>query len=459
MILTKDDDPIIAQCTPQGNGAIALLRICGTGVRNLISRMSLLASGLDAAAVPSHSVHYGSVINDNKTPIDHVLFIFMDSPRTFTGQDTVEITCHNNQFIIDAIIKQAIKHGARTAQEGEFTRRAFLNGKIDLVQAEAINELIHANTQLALKKSLAQLEGSFSYWLGVIEKELIRALAWCEASFEFIDDESEFGSNIKSHVLTLIAQLQDIKKTFDQQQQIRNGIRIAFIGTVNAGKSSLFNNLLAQNRSIVTDTPGTTRDVIEAGIYRNGNYWTLIDTAGLRQTEDNIEKEGIRRSFEEAQKADIIILVFDASRRLTHEEISIYSQVAKQYAHKIIALYNKIDLPCLIQDNALFDNILKVSCTMLESNTLLENALDSKIQELFTYIESPFLLNQRQYHIILSVEQKLIALVQMLSYTTIQYELVSHHLKDALEDLSQLSGKSISEAGMDMVFKEFCVGK
>ncbi|MBA3954255.1 tRNA uridine-5-carboxymethylaminomethyl(34) synthesis GTPase MnmE [Candidatus Dependentiae bacterium] len=459
MLLNRDEETIIAQCTPQGSGALALLRLSGVNARSIVANMASLPGKKSIIQVPTHTVHYGWVTDSYGTKIDQVLFIVMDGPKTFTGQDVIEITCHNNQFIIDAIIAQAIAYGARVAHGGEFTKRAFAHNKIDLLQAEAINELIHANTQLALKKSLAQLEGSFSHWMVAIEKELVRALAWCEASFEFLDEEEEFGVQIKKHIQELLTQLMQLKKTFDQQQQIRQGIRIALIGSVNAGKSSLFNALLNQKRSIVTPIAGTTRDVIESGVYRNGNYWTLADTAGLRQTTDSIEKEGIQRSFDEAHKADIIILVFDGSRVLTPEEHTIYTKLLSDYASKIILVHNKADLP-EITDHALVPlRTLVLSAHTRQSLESLEQLIEDKIALLFHALESPFLLNQRQFTLVLGLEKKLHEIVAMLSVPFVQYELVSYHLKDALEHVSELTGKSVSEAGMDMVFKEFCVGK
>ncbi len=455
-MVTRDEEIIIAQCTPQGKGALALIRVSGPQVRILVGSFARLASGKKIEEVPSHTIHYGH-IHDQEVSIDHVMIIVMDGPKTFTGQDTIEITCHNNPFLIEALITQGIKHGARIAQEGEFTRRAFLHGKIDLIQAEAINELISANTQLALKKSLSQLEGSFSHWISILERELIRALAWCEASFEFLDEEAEFGPQIKEQIMTVLEKITELKKTFDAQQQIRQGIRIALIGSVNAGKSSIFNALLGHRRAIVTNIAGTTRDVIEAGVYRNGNYWTLIDTAGLRQTADIIEQEGIKRSFEEAHKADIILLVFDGSRSLSDEEQNVYQELMNMYKHKIILVRNKADL--LLQEHVLKDQAhIPFSTILQEHNAQLEGALENKIQEFFSSLDSPFLLNKRQHTLLLGLEKKLYTILELLT-GVIQYEIVSYHLKDALEHISELTGRSVSEAGMDMVFKEFCVGK
>jgi len=333
MIVSHDDQTIIAQCTPAGSGAIALLRVSGEHAIAMVTTFSKLASHKKLLDLPTHTIHFGWVIDTAGNHIDQVLFLLMRGPRTFTGQDTVEITCHNNPFIIESIIQAALNHGARLANSGEFTKRAVLNDKIDLIQAEAINELIHANTQSALKKSLAQLEGSFSHAVKNIESSLIKALALSEASFEFIDEEDlEFGKQILTIIETVLATIATLKVNFDQQKQIRQGVRIALIGAVNAGKSSLFNALLGKNRAIVTNIAGTTRDVIEAGLYRYGNYWTLIDTAGLRQSADHIEQEGIKRSFDEAHNADIILLVFDGSRAMTSEECAVYKELYAQYS-------------------------------------------------------------------------------------------------------------------------------
>ena len=457
MVVNRDEQTIIAQCTPKGSGAIALLRLSGTHAITIADSIATLAAGKKLSAQPTHTIHFGWVTDTHNKKIDQVLFLLMRGPQTFTGQDTVEITCHNNPFIIEAIIAAALAAGARSAQEGEFSKRAVLNNKIDLVQAEAINELIHANTQAGLKKSLAQLQGSFSHWISGIEQELIKALAFCEASFEFIDEEISFGPQIKEGVDSVLTTIEQIKVTFDQQQQIRQGIRIAIIGSVNAGKSSLFNALLGKDRAIVTNIAGTTRDAIEAGLYKGGNYWNLIDTAGLRVTNDLIEQHGIKRSHEEAQLADIILLVVDGSRALNEHEQEVYQKLFTDYQQKIILIYSKADLPTVTQ-LPYAPTGLMVSQANKTSFTPIEQAIQQKIDQLFTALESPFLLNTRQFTLLLTVEQALKKISSMLQ-DNIQYELVSYHLNEALSDLSQLTGKSISEQSMDAVFRQFCVGK
>ncbi len=487
LVYSSDEQTIVSLCTPQGSGAIALIRISGTDAVAVADRVSKLASGKKLANLSSHTIHYGSILrysgrsalgtqdersinnsqatqekqaeqSEDAETIDHVLFLLMRAPKTFTGQDTIEITCHNNPFIIEKIITLAIEHGARSAQNGEFTKRAVLNKKIDLVQAEAIQELIHANTQAALKKSLAQLEGSFSHWIESIELQLVKALALSEASFEFIDEEMSFGSQILEIVHNVQNTLNHIKISFNSQQQIRNGIRIAIIGSVNAGKSSLFNALLGKSRAIVTNIAGTTRDVIEAGVYKNGNYWTLIDTAGLRQTDDEIEQEGIKRSFAEAQLADIILLVLDSARDITPSERDVYESIIAQHKNKIILVKNKSDEPTAINSQLSIGESIATSSKNKTNIAAVETAIEAHIGKLLSQSDAPFLVNARQHKLILELSQKLEIIANMLSANP-QYELISYHLNDTLSHLAELTGKSISERGMDAVFREFCVGK
>lgn len=459
MMLSQDDEIIIAQCTPKGSGALALIRLTGMGALELGTSLSLLSSGKFLDQMPTHTIHYGWVINGAKERIDQVLFLVMRGPKTFTGQDTVEITCHNNPFLVDAILSEAIKRGARIAQEGEFTKRAVLNSKIDLTQAEAINELINAQTQHALKKSLAQLSGSFSHIIHTLEQKIIKAIALSEASFEFIDEEDmEFSSEIKALITETLDTIATIKKTFNQQQQIREGIRIALIGSVNAGKSSLFNTLLDKERAIVTNIAGTTRDVIEAGLYKAGNYWTLVDTAGLRETNDIIEQAGITRSYQAAHNADIILLIYDGSRDTTKAESAVYQELFERYQNKIILIQSKADMHDAPKIVSFLKQGIKISNKTKENIAHVEKTIEQKIAHLFDSLESPFLLNMRQFNLLATFENKLKTILSLL-HGQVAYELVSYHLNDALAHLAELTGKSISEAGMDAVFRDFCVGK
>lgn len=453
----QDEQTIVAQCSPKGAGAIGLIRISGIDAVHIAETISRLSSSKKLSRQASHTIHYGKVIDAQGAPIDSVLFLLMRGPKTFTGQDTVEITCHNNPFIIEAILARAIQAGARLAHPGEFSKRAVINKKIDLIQAEAINDLIHANSQEGLKRSLAQLEGTLSHHIYALEQKLVKALALSEASFEFIDEESmEFGTQIKKALLEVISNIAQLKQSFAQQKQIREGVRIAFIGSVNAGKSSLFNAFIGSDRAIVTNQAGTTRDVIEAGIYKDGLYWTLIDTAGLRHTDNTIELAGIERSYKEAHKADIVLLIVDGSKGLSSAEKEVYKNLMAQYGSKIIAIQSKSDMPQM--DQSLFAKKLLASCNRPDSVLAVKKAIQEKVTALFEQDGSAHLLTTRQHNLLLALEQKL---TQILPFVEgeISYELLSHHLQEALSGLAELTGKSISEQGMDAVFREFCVGK
>ena len=458
-MLAFDNQTIVAQCTPKGPGALALLRFSGDDARLVVSAFSRLVGNKDLITVPTHTIHYGSIKDHSGTIIDKVLFFVMDGPQSFTGQNTIEITCHNNPFIIQEIIKLAITHGARLAQEGEFSKRAVCNNKIDLLQAEAIHELIQANTQEGLKRSLAQMEGTLSYWIAELEKQLIKALALSDASFEFLDEEGmEFGGEILQIITSVYEKIQTIITTYGNQKHIRQGYRIALIGAVNAGKSSLFNALLQQNRAIVSKIAGTTRDVIEAGIYHEGNYWTIIDTAGLRSTNDLIEKEGITRSLEEAKKADIILLIYDGSRTVTPQEQEFYNNLLMLYPNNIICIRNKMDLPTIATRLLEHQSELPTSYNNKESIQLLLSKIQALITQQITNNNSPYLLNTRHFGLLLKVGKKLEALLALINNTP-QYEIISHELKDSLGILGEMTGKTASEAGMDAIFREFCIGK
>ncbi len=452
-------ETIIAQCTPHGQGAIALIRLCGKDVFNLVDKFAQLPSQKTISSVATHTVHYGDVVDGDRNVIDHVLFLVMHGPKTFTGQHTVEITCHNNPFIIQAIIDRAIACGARMAQHGEFTKRAVLNNKLDLLQAESINDLIHANNQQALKASLSQVTGSLSEWITQLEQTLTLCLALCESSFEFIDEEDlTFANQIYDHLVVINNKITTLQQSDGAQTHIRDGIAIALIGSVNAGKSSLFNALIGKNRAIVTNIAGTTRDAICAGVYAHGSYITFIDTAGLRKTNDIVEQHGITRSHEYAQKADIILLVIDGSQTLTHDEENIYHKLAQKYAQKIIVVQAKNDLPQKVLLPSWAKNNYACSVNEEQSIQKIKDTIKNRIDALLNNANVPFLLNQRQSALLQTVQQKITTLLPMLR-GDVQYEIVSYHLNDLLATLSELTGKTISENTMNRIFREFCIGK
>jgi tRNA modification GTPase len=449
-------ETIVAQCTPSGSGAIALLRISGPQAWDIVNHCAQLSSKQNLKDVITHTIHHGWIVNKANEKLDEVLFFAMRGPRSFTGEDVIEITSHNNPFVIESILLCIIKCGARLAQPGEFSRQAVENNKLDLIQAEAINEIIQANSQHILKQSLQQLQGSLSHWIKTFEKEIIQLIALCEASFEFLEEEMDFSEQMHRVVATLLTKISELKITFNKQQQIREGVRVAIIGPANTGKSSLFNALTGKDKAIVTKYSGTTRDVLEAGLYEDGMYVTLIDTAGVRNAFDEIEQEGIVRSYQQAKIADIILLSLDGGAEPSHEQKLVYEDIYTKYKEKIIVVKNKSDRKL---KNSLFPfAALKVSSRTKNGLPELRQKIMEKIKKIFSSGSSSFLVNKRHYDLLVAFENHLLVVKGMLS-SSLEYELIAYHLKEALAALTELTGKSVSEKALDAVFKEFCVGK
>lgn len=455
-ITELNEQTIIAQATPTGSGAIALIRLSGSNVFVCIDQIARVKQQL--STVESHTIHYGSIVDHKGTIIDRVMFLVMRRPRTFTGQDTVEITCHNNQFIIQAIIDAAINAGARLAQAGEFTQRAVEHGKIDLLQAESIHELITAHHQESRKQALSQLDGALSAQVYDLEQQLLKALAFCNASYEFIDEEHlTFGHEINIIVNDVIKKITKLLESGSKQQTIREGIKLTLCGSTNVGKSSLFNALLGKERAIVSDIAGTTRDTIEAGIYTSDCFLTLTDTAGLRQTTDSIEQEGITRTIKELSHADIILLIYDHSIEMHQPDQ--YLRILSEYKDQVIIVANKTDLLAYNNNHPLSEHTdIGVSIYDHESIKQLRELIKNKTHQLLHKGSGSFLLNDRHLHLLHTSKNELSCLKDLL-HEPYQYELIGIHLEQTLAHLSELTGKSISEKAMDQIFRQFCVGK
>lgn len=470
-LVNSEQETIVALCTPRGSGAIAIIRISGSDAIEIADECAQLSSGQSLRDQFSHTIHHGYVINKQHNPheiVDEVLFLLMKAPKTFTGENTVEINCHNNPFIINRILQCAVAMGARIAKAGEFTKRAYLNEKIDLLQAEAIRDLIHAPSEEALKASLAQSKGSLSQHIKHLEQEILMLLTLTEASFEFLEEELQdiaFHQNVKDKMYSIQTLVQKLKATFDEQHIVRDGIRIAIIGNVNAGKSTLFNALADKNRAIVSDLAGTTRDSIEYSVVQDGIFWQLIDTAGLRSTHDTIEKQGIERSFEEAKTADIILLVFDGSKPLEIQELTFYENFYKEHNKKIIVIINKADITEVTtstlknQLQALqISDYLSVSAKNVIGIDVLKTTIKEKINLIFKQLSSPYLLNQRHIALLTELDNKLKFIAN--SYLdSLEYELVAYQLRNLLEQIAEMTGKQASEEILNTVFSTFCIGK
>lgn len=452
---------IVACCTPQGPGALALLRISGPQAFPIGQAMAQ-STGLPFAQRPSHTIVVGKVLDCDGIPIDQVLWLLMQGPKTFTGYDTIEITCHNNPLIIQQIIETALRHGAHPAGPGEFTQQAVLNGKMDLLQAEAIHELIQAQSQQAIKRHLAQLQGTLSQWLQELENDLLMALAWCNTSFEFVEEEgAEFGIQLRTRLLQVQEKIHTLLAQQPTQKHLQEGFRIALLGTVNAGKSSLFNALLQQPRAIVTHIAGTTRDSIEAQLYTAHYRMTLIDTAGVRSTDDVIEQQGIDRSLQEAERADVVLLILDSSTVIAPLVQEMYRNLQTKFGHKALVICNKIDAAIsqgLEVSWLTNEEPLVVSCKDQTGILQLKERIGTRLEQLAKSLDAPYLMNARQYQAVQALEQDL---QQVLIMTAVgfDYELLAFHLQEMIARITELTGKTVAEQAMNKIFQEFCVGK
>lgn len=457
---------IIAQASPSGIGAIALIRVSGINVRQIVTSAAVLKSKKLLTEVYTHSIHYGEILSEEGKLIDQVLFFVMDSPRSFTGEDSIEITCHNNPFIIQHIINRIIACGARLALPGEFSERAVKNKKIDIFQAEAINELLHAQNELMTQTALCQLEGSLSAAIKEIDELLCTVTAWCQASFEFLEEERDFHDTIIFQITGIEKKIKIILAQNNFYTIFKEGIKIAIIGSVNVGKSSLLNALLGVKRAIVTQIPGTTRDTVEGFLYKNNMYWTFIDTAGIRLTDDIIEEEGIKKSYIAADHAEIVLLVYTKDMFIDKNIFHLYRELYKKYKDKIIIVENKIDI---ISNNSVMDIDwneeiqeslqVKISTQTMQGMSLLIDSLEKMIEQKFNIQGLSYIVNMRHVENLKAVLVKLDEVRNLLQKTTQYYEIIMTYLIEAQEIISLLSGKTIEERSFDKVFRSFCVGK
>jgi tRNA modification GTPase len=451
-----NNEIIVAQATAHGPAALAIIRLSGDNIRLLLDQSIILRSKKKLVTVETHTLHYGFFYNKNNELIDQVIFAVMDAPRSFTGEHTIEITCHNNQFIIQAIIHRCIELGARLAKPGEFSERAVFNKKIDLLQAEAINELLHAQNELTTKLALSQVEGSLSAEINTIDNQLCTISAWCQASFEFLDEERDFRNTILEKISITTKKIDSLIHMYSYHKFLKEGVRIAIIGSVNTGKSSLFNRLVGYQRAIVSNTPGTTRDTIESTISHNNYHITFIDTAGIRITDDSIEQEGIRKSYQEASLADLILLVY-TENIITEPDINFfYQNILKQYQAKTIIIKNKIDEK---NTTSFFDSELLTSTTKDKNIKSILAKIEEYIEKKYTQNNISYIINMRHFENLNQIKSALHNIENMLRTDNPFYEIILYHLLDTQKIINNLSGKSIEERSLDKVFREFCVGK
>ena len=456
------EDTIAAISTPHGTGGVGIIRISGDKAFEIAEK--IFKGNRDFKLICSHTINYGKIVNpEDGAVLDEVLLSKMEKPKTFTREDVVEINCHGGMVVLKNILELCIKQGARLAEPGEFTKRAFLNGRIDLSQAEAVIDLINSKTNESSKAAINQLEGKLSQKIKDARRKLIELLAHIEVTVDYPEHDIEeiTGQMIYKEIGEIKQKLCDIIKGFEKGRIIREGIDAVIIGKPNVGKSSLLNELSGKSKAIVTDIPGTTRDIIEEYININGIPLRIIDTAGIRETEDVVEKIGVERTHKAINDADLIIMMIDAKRGMDEEDNKILTMLGDK---KLIILINKTDIVdedqiCKIESLLAGKKYIKTS--MKEGTGI--NELESTITELFVQgevniNEEVLLTNIRHKNLIdmavSSIEKAMDAIENFMTL-----DLVSIDITDAADYLGQITGESVSEDVMHEIFSRFCLGK
>lgn len=449
------NDSICAIATALGVGAISIIKISGD---ESISIVDSIFSG-NLKKVKSHTINYGYIVN-NQEKIDEVLITVMHAPKTFTKENVVEINCHGGIAITNKILKLLIDKGCRLAEPGEFTKRAYLNGRIDLVEAEAISDLIFAETEKATKLAIGQIQGKLSSIINEIRAEILNIQANIEVNIdypEYEDIEQLTNKKIKPKIKKIASKIKEMVDNSKDGKIIRNGLNIAIIGKPNVGKSSILNYLIDENKAIVTEIAGTTRDIVEGKIILKGILINFIDTAGIHYTEDKVEKIGIKKSLEIIDNSDLIIFVIDNNNVLSVDDLEILEMLKNK---KFIIFINKSDLDKKIQNEYLNKYIV------VEGNTIYNNGLDNlkeKIIEIFnlSIIKSKdltYLSNARQISLIEESYENIKSCLKTIE-EKMPIDIIAIDLKKTWDTLGKIIGESYEEELLDKLFSNFCLGK
>jgi tRNA modification GTPase len=456
--LTGWDDTIVALATPPGIGAIGIIRLSG---KNTFSIVNELFPSKDLLQQPSHTIHVG-FLKDEENILDEVVISLFKGPKSYTGEDVIEISCHGSPFILQQIIEACIKKDARLAKPGEFTQRAFLHGKLDLAQAEAVADLIASNTAASHRTALHTIRGGFSAKLKELRERLIRFSALIELELDFSQEDVEFAD--RKQFYELINEMQQtttqLISSFKLGNVIKNGVNVAIIGKPNAGKSTLLNVLLNEDRAIVSEIPGTTRDTIEEVINIDGILFRLIDTAGIRQhSTDAIETAGIERSLEKMKQADLVLYLFDVNDEKS--EIGSLRSEIKKHQMNYLLVGNKIDQNGETEAKNKFSDMDKIVFVSAKHGThtevLKERMVDSVLQaEVQT--ENTIITNARHYHALTEVERSLTDIRNGLD-NKLPGDLLSLDIRRCLHYLGEITGEVSNEDMLDYIFSKFCIGK
>ena len=449
------DDTIVALATPPGIGAIAVIRLSG---KDTFSIGSSLFPSKNLVNQQTHTLHVG-MLKDGDKALDEVVLALFKGPKSFTGEDTIEISCHGSTYVQQQILEACIAKGARLARAGEFTQRAFLNGKMDLTQAEAVADIIAANTEASQKAALYNIRGGFSHELSNMREQLISFSALIELELDFATEDVEFADREKFYSLIdqLSFSVNKLIQSFTLGNVIKNGVSVAIIGKPNAGKSTLLNVLLNEERAIVSAIAGTTRDTIEEVININGILFRLIDTAGIRENStDVIENFGIEKSLEKMRSADIVLYIFDVNTE-TENDLKTQQIVFEKENIKYIFVGNKSDIK-LSEQKYISKEILYISAKNNEGIDELKQTIFAATVHANNYAENNIITNTRHLASLKNISNSLNAIKDGLD-ANVPGDLLSSDIRTALYDLGEITGEVTNEDKLDFIFSKFCIGK
>ena len=455
MTIFLSEETIVAPATAPGEAALAIIRLSGKKAFTIAD--SVFSGGVQLSEVSSHTIHHGFIIDPaTKEKIDEVLVSVFCAPKSYTAEDSIEISCHGGRAVVAAIVEALVRAGARPAQPGEFTQRAYLNGRIDLAQAEAVADLISAQSEVSRKSSLEQLEGHLSKKVNQLRESLLDVLAEVEANLDFPEEgiEPQRAGQISATLIGVIGQVRALAKSFKEGRVLREGYSVVIAGRPNVGKSSLLNALLQKERAIVTPLPGTTRDTIEEWALFSGVPIRLVDTAGLRERGGKIEKEGMRRTEEAIQKSDLVLLMLDASQKLNDEDEKL---LVKYEGRKKILLYNKIDLMSGGPDGSESNGTLYISATLGTGLDRLKEKIARLALPSFG-TESVLVTSARHKEALAKGFVSLLRARRGLERGK-GLELVAFELRRAMDALGEITGQIVTEDILGRIFSKFCIGK